>query len=449
MDGLSLSAICRACAGKLYADTDSASIEPVNACIDSRNARPGDLFFALPGENSDGHNYVNAAFEDGAVCAIVEHVSEDCKGPVIQVASVLDALQSLATYYRNELTGKVIGITGSVGKTTTKEMISSVLAQRLRISKTQGNLNNEIGVPLTILSASRADEAVVVEMGVSDFGEMTVLTKIARPDYMVYTVIGAAHLDNLVDLPGVFRAKTEGLRLMPDDGVVFYNGDDPLLQGIKCSQRTISYGKTPDCGIVATDIGKTPDGGTRFAVHAGERKINAACDSYGDHMIYASLAGAALGIEFGLTDEEIARGIQSFSNVGHRNRIVRTARYTIIDDCYNANPTSVNAALQSMANLKGEKVCILGDMLELGDNSEKYHEEIGAKAAEIGARCVLAVGAQADAICRGTGAIGISFASKDDLIRHMGEYLKPGDTILIKASRGLALDEVVGALETQ
>jgi len=447
MEGITLNTICSVCKGKLLCCEDGTKIEPRFACIDSRKIALGDVFFALPGDNTDGHKYVNTAFEGGASCAVVSSIpDEGYLGPVVLVESVLTALQDLAAFYRGELKASVIGVTGSVGKTTTKEMIAAVLSHKLQVCKTEGNLNNEIGVPLTLLSASRRDEAVVVEMGISDFGEMTLLSKIAKPNYMVYTAIGAAHLDNLGDLSGVFRAKTEAIGQMPDNGIVIYNGDDAYLRTIECQQKRVIYGTQLSFDLVATDVGQTKNG-SNFIIHHGESVIATSCSTPGRHMVYAALAGAAVGLELGLTGDEISEGIQAYATVGHRSRIIETGRYTIIDDCYNANPTSMEVALRALAERQGEKVCVLGDMLELGKETEQYHERIGKIATECGLRCVLAVGEQAEAICRGTGEIGVPFRTKQELIQHLNDYLRDGDTVLVKASRGLALEEVVEVIE--
>ena len=247
----------------------------------------------------------------------------------------------------------MIGITGSVGKTTAKEMIASVLSARFKVLKTEGNLNNQIGVPMTISRIEQEHEAAVVEMGISGFGEMTELASVARPTIAVFTVIGRAHLEFLHDLDGVFRAKTEMLAFLPPDGVVICNGDDEHLKRLSCPQRLLRFGTGEDCEVRADETELLPDGCTRCRIVYGDRVIRAEIPAFGRQMIYAALEGAAVGIAMGLSDREIEAGIADFSNVGRRSAVTVTDSLTLIDDSYNANPDSMRCAVDSLSQTPG------------------------------------------------------------------------------------------------
>ena len=245
----------------------------------------------------------------------------------------------------------MLGVTGSVGKTTAKEMVASVLSQRWNTLKTEKNFNNQLGVPLTLFRLEPEHEAAVVEMGVSHFGDMAPLAAMVQPTAMLFTIIGHAHLEFLRDRRGVLQEKTSVLDTMPDDAVAFCNGDDDLLHAMTCRQRKVTFGLSDGCDVRAVDVRDLGDGGSTCTIVAGARRIPVRIRAYGQHMVYAALEGAAVGIEYGLTDDEIIRGIAAYQPVGSRANVVRTARYTVIDDCYNANPDSTAAALRSMATL--------------------------------------------------------------------------------------------------
>ena len=362
---------------------------------DSRDDCAGCLYAAIPGAKVDGHDFIAMAFNKGAVCALANRVPAGELRPVIVVNDVEAALRALAGAYRRRLTIPVIGIAGSVGKTTTKEMVASVLAQRYRVHKTEKNFNNGLGVPLTLLRIGAADQVSVVEMGISDFGEMAGLAEMVRPTMAVYTVIGHAHLERLRDRPGVFAAKTEMLAYLPDSGTVFANGDDDLLAALRCRQKLILYGTGGNSAVRAENIRAEGLLGTSCDIVCARRRISVRIPAYGEHLVHAALAGAAVGLELGLTDGEIAAGIAAYAPVGRRASVTDTGFVTLIDDCYNANPDSVRAAIDSMAAFPGRKVCILGDMLELGEDSPALHRAVGGWAARMGAALVLTAGERA------------------------------------------------------
>lgn len=443
---MTLRAACDACGGELIGCADPLRTI-VRAVIDSRAIQAGDLFVAYRGEKTDGHRYIQSALEKGAVCALAEYLPGDVSGPVILVKDVQRALEQICTAYRETLHIPVVGITGSVGKTTAKEMISAVLSQRYRVLKTEGNHNNQIGVPMTVSRIEAEHEAAVVEMGISGFGEMTQLASVARPTVAVFTVIGRAHLEFLHDLNGVFRAKTEMLALLPPDGTVICNGDDALLKDLRCPQRVLRFGTGENCDVRAYDIELLPEGRTHCRIEYAGRVIHADIPAFGRQMVYAALEGAAVGFVLGLTDAEIERGIRSFATVGRRNAVTRTPSLTLIDDCYNANPESMRCGVDSLVKLGGRRVCILSDMLEMGPDSPVLHRDLGAYCRAQGVDLVLTCGENGREIAEGAGDIGRWFSEKQQLIDALPTLLKRGDTVLVKASLGMQMGPVADAIK--
>ena len=416
--------------------------------IDSRLVREGFAFAAIAGEHVDGHDYVEKAFELGASCCIVEHDIPDVSGCLIVVDSTAKAMARLAEAYRKTLDIPVIGITGSVGKTTAKEMVSAVLSQRFKVLKTDKNFNNELGVPLTIFRIEPEHEAAVIEMGISDFGEMSRLAQMVRPTDAVYTLIGNAHLDRLHDRSGVFRAKTEMLEYMPDGGTVFLNADDDLLSACSCRQSKVFYGLGDKADIRAENI-KTDGAALQSCdIISGKRRIHVSIPAYGRHMVYAALEGAAVGMKFGLSDDEIIRGIAAYETVGRRANVIYTGYITIIDDCYNANPDSVKCAIDSMSDSTGRRVCVLGDMLEMGTARAERHADIGRYAAAHGVELLLCVGEMSENTARAAeGIASLHFEDNASLTAALPELIKKGDTVLVKASHSMKLEEISEALK--
>ncbi len=416
--------------------------------IDSRLVKDGFAFAAIAGEHVDGHDYVEKAFELGASCCIVEHDIPAASGCLIVVDSTARAMARLAEAYRKTLDIPVIGITGSVGKTTAKEMISAVLSQRFRVLKTDKNFNNELGVPLTIFRIEPEHEAAVIEMGISGFGEMSRLAQMVRPTDAVYTLIGNAHLDRLYDRSGVFKAKIEMLEYMPENGTVFLNADDDLLSACACRQSRVFYGLGGKAGIRAENIQTEGAAMQSCDIISGARRIHVSIPAYGRHMIYAALEGAAVGMKFGLTDEEIIRGIAAYETVGRRASVIDTGYITIIDDCYNANPDSVKCAIDSMSGSTGRRVCVLGDMLEMGQQRAERHADIGRYAVSHGVELLLCVGEMSENTARAAEGIeSLHFDSNAQLIAALPELIKKGDTVLVKASHSMKLEEVSEALK--
>ena len=395
------------------------------------------MFCALKGERVDGHDYIASALAQGAACALASRAPAGVSGPVIVVPDVQRAMAVLARETRERFAGPVVGVVGSSGKTTTKEMCAAVLSEKYKTLRTEGNLNNELGVPLTLFRLDKSTEAAVVELGISDFGEMTRLGKMARPDIAVYTLIGRSHLNALHDLDGVLRAKTELLDEMRPDALIIVNGDDGRLAALRPRQRTLSYGLGERCEVRALDV--KWEGGVRFTVARGERRFEVKIPAFGRHLVYSALAAAAVGMELGLSDAEIASGLANYAPVGRRARVIEAGGVTVVDDCYNSNPDSCEMAVESAAGLGGRLVCVLGDMLNLGPDSDKMHKEVGDAARRHGA-LLLTCGESS----RSMG--GEHFESREALISAVKERVRPGDTVLIKASNAMRFDEVTEAL---
>ena len=445
MDDMTIGRAAAACGGRLCGVLDP-DLELGRVVIDSRAIQPGDLFVAYRGERVDGHDFIAAALQKGAACCLAERLPEGVEGPVLVVPDVQRALEEIAEAYRATLSLPVIGITGSVGKTTAKEMVAAVLSQRFRVLKTEGNLNNQIGVPMTVSRITKAHEAAVVEMGVSGFGEMRGLSRIARPTIGLFTVIGHAHLEFLHDLNGVLAAKTEMLEHMAPDAWIVVNGDDPLLRSFSCTQHKLTVGLAAGNLLRAVEVRQGTEG-LSCTVEGMGRRIALSVPAFGRHMVYAALEGAAVGILLGLTDEEIQKGVRAFELVGRRAAVCELGSITLVDDSYNANPDSVKCGVDSLLSLPGRHVCILGDMRELGEDSPAMHFDVGRYAAERGVDAVWSCGDYGANLAAGAGEKGRSFADAEALIAALPDLVQEGDAILVKASRGARFERISEALK--
>ena len=444
MEHMTIRRAAALCGGQLCGSGDPETVIG-KIVIDTRAVENGDLFAAFRGERVDGHDFIPAAFDNGAACCIGERVPEGETRPVIVVPDVLTALEQITAGYRSDFDLPVVGITGSVGKTTAKEMISAVLEEHFRILKTEGNLNNRYGVPMMLSRLNSGHEAAVIEMGISEFGEMTLLARMVRPTMAVYTTIGHAHLEFLRDLDGVLRAKTEMLDLMPETAPVIVNGDDEKLCALQCRQRKITYGFGTHCDVRA----ENQEAGEQQTceIVCGLRRIPVRIPAFGQHYIYAALAAAAVGMLLGLDDREIADGIAAFHNVGRRGETFCSAGITVVDDSYNANPDSVCNGIDNLMQMPGTRhICILGDMLELGENTLQMHYDVGSYAREKGIDLVLTSGNCACEMSRAAGDRGQNFESREALIAALPELLKGGDCVLVKASKGSHFETVSAAL---
>lgn len=444
MKGITITRAAQICGGTLNCKPEN-DLELGKVVIDSRAIEAGDFFVAYKGERVDGNDYITAALDKGAACCLASRVPEGEMRPVIVADDVQKALELICAEYRRSLSIPIIGITGSVGKTTAKEMTASVLSRRYNVLKTDGNLNNQIGVPMTISRIEPWHEAAVVEMGISGFGEMSDLARVARPTAALFTVIGHAHLEFLHDQDGVYRAKTEMLDFMPADAPVIVNGDDERLAKMR-RKNLITCGVGENCALRAENI--RTDGKSEFfdIVYQG-RRIPVMVPAYGRHMITAALEGAAVGFALGQSDEEVAAGIAGYKILGRRGIVTDTGRISIVDDSYNANPDSMRSSIDSLAELPGRKVCILGDMLEMGADAPKMHYDLGVYAVEKGMDSVLCCGELSEETAHGAGDIGQHYDSVEALITALNDTIRIGDRVLVKASRGMHFERIAEALK--
>ncbi|MCM1113412.1 MAG: UDP-N-acetylmuramoyl-tripeptide--D-alanyl-D-alanine ligase [Muribaculum sp.] len=510
---LSVGEIARACKGRLVlrkrdaaAVTEETLVDSVT--LDSRKVTAGGVFVATVGERVDGHRFIPGAFEAGAALAITEKTPEQIAaeistevgmsaevgmstevgmsveadrfaegwGSYLVVEDSFQALKDLAEYYRGKFSIPVVGVTGSVGKTSTKEFVAGVLAQKYHVLKTEGNFNNEVGVPLTLLRLRGEHEAAVVEMGISDFGEMHRLSKMVRPTHCLITNIGQCHLENLKSREGILKAKTEIFDYMAPDGVVCLNGGDDMLRSVTQVQGRKTHffglGDFPGEEVYASDIKENGLWGSEALLHMSGRTQDApeAFDVQiplsGRHMVVNAAAAACVGRLLGLTPEQIAEGIRRVTPVGGRNNLLRLPDCTVIDDCYNANPVSMQAAVDLLAMADTYRVAVLGDMFELGEDSDAMHVRVGAYAAASGADCIVCVGENARRIYEGavealermareTGTTTSEkvyyFATREEALREFAgnrdDFLPKGCTVLVKASHGMKFSEIVDFLK--
>lgn len=455
MKRLTLSNIAAACKGELYGLNDNNKyIEATCVEIDSRKVISGGIFIATKGERVDGHDFIAQVAQKEALGVVCEKAPTDCDIPYVLVKDSFQALKDIAAFYRDGFEIPVIGITGSVGKTSTKEFIAGTLSAKYNVCKTQGNFNNEVGMPLTLLSVRENHEIAVVEMGISDFGEMTRLTSIAKPDTCVITNIGQCHLENLVDRDGVLRAKTEIFQSMNHDGQVYVNGDDDKLCTVNkpWNKVILHYGLNENNEIYATDIVNMGLRGSKAKAHVGETSFDIHVPLPGIHMVYNALVSVAIAKEYGLSEEEIIRGVESVKATAGRSNILTTSKYILIDDCYNANPVSMKAAVDLLSMSDCRKVAILGDMFELGEKEKDLHFGVGEYAAANGVECLVCVGELSKSMADGARTNNAElelyyYSTVDECLDSLKDILKENDSILVKASHGMHFERIVEFLK--
>ena len=444
MKHFTLEQIADACGGKYTGDESLKKTAVSSIERDSRNIKENSLFLAIKGARVDGHDFIEKCYESGAVCALCEKAPENASKPYILVDDTLKAVKKIAKAYRELFDIPIVGISGSVGKTSTKEMIASVLSQKYKVHKTQGNLNNELGVPLTLFGMGDETEAAVVEMGISGFGEMSRISEMVQPTVEVITIIGECHLENLDDRDGVFKAKTEMFENLRDGGLVVLNGEDDKLNKVKevKGRAPVFYGINSG-EYRAENIKNNGVLGVDAELVFAENRIKVNIPAIGTYMVANALAAAAVGVELGLSAEEIKAGVESYKTVGSRANLVDTGRIKIIDDCYNANPTSVKASIDTLMNFDGRKVAVLGDMKELGENELALHFSVG----EYAKKCdkVIAAGPLAKEIAAGSG--GEYFETKEEVIEKLPKLIEEGDVVLVKASHSMAFEKIVEELK--
>ena len=450
MKHMTLSEIADACCGIYYGDPAFLDREVSSVAIDSRKVVKDTLFVAIKGVRVDGHSFIPQVMEAGALCSLSEQDLGDVDYPYIRVSSCTEALKDLAEHYRRSLDIKVVGITGSVGKTSTKEMIASVLSEKYNVLKTEGNFNNEIGLPLTVFNIREEHEVAVLEMGISHFGDMKPLAKIARPDVCVITNIGYAHLENLGTRDGILKEKSSMTDYMNPKGSIIFNGDDDKLKSYtsRNGRTPVYFGLTSSCPFHVENIERKGLKGTYAEFVTPTSHFHAHISIPGDHMIYNALAGVAVGYALGMNNEEIARGIEKLVPIAGRNNLIEAKHYTIIDDCYNANPQSMRAAVEVLSGTNADyKVAVLGDMFELGPLAPALHAGVGEYLGKAGIDCLVAVGELAKHIYDAAQAAPVPECyycrTKEAAKPVLDGMVRPNATILVKASRGMAMEELV------
>lgn len=444
-----------ACGGKLVnCDENAGSLLIENISIDSRKTGCGYLYIPIKGERFDGHDFIKPAFENGTVCSLSEKADFDAPAgsPVILVESTRQAIRDIAEYYRSLFKNlTVIGISGSSGKTSTKEMIYAVLSEHFNVLKTEGNLNNEIGVPQTLFRIEEEHDIAVVEMGINHFGEMTRLAKMVRPDIAVITNIGTAHLEFLESRDGILKAKTEMFQYLNPNGIAVLNGDDDKLSTVK-AVKTLFFGLNSESYCHADKIKQRSTEGTEFDIICENTSLKAFVPALGNHMVMNSLCAFTIGKYLGMPVEKIIKGINNFKTIDGRFNVIKTGSLTLINDCYNANPDSMAASLRVVSNLKGRRTAVLADMRELGDNSAELHEKTGFLAAS-SCDVLVCIGDDAKHIMEGAKKAkphfeAYYFENNKDAVNKLPAILKKDDTVLIKGSHSMNLSEITDFLKS-
>ena len=439
------SEVVEACGGAYFGDSALLTHAARDIVIDSKQAKPGSLFIAILGEKHDGHTFIPSARENGATLVVSDR--KLAQEPYILVPDTLLAMHAVAKRYREKFSIPVIGLTGSAGKTSTKDMVAAALGAKYCVMKTQGNLNNETGAALTIFTLEDAHEVAVVEMGTNHFGEIGRIAAFVQPDFCLFTNIGLAHIENFGSREGIFRGKTEMLPFMRAGGRVIANGDDDLLRGIP---DALLYGLGESCTVRGAQIEDLLLRGMNFTAHYAGKQCRIHVPALGLHSVYNALAAVSAGLLVGMQLEELAAGIADYRPLPGRMNVHERDRYTVIDDTYNANPTSMKAALDVLAKCGGRRVAILGDMREMGETSPQLHEDVGRYAASLGIDRLLCVGKDSIHLFHGAQSVSACaseyFETQDDLLVGLSGLIRDGDIVLVKASRGMHLEHTVQRL---
>ncbi len=447
MRTLAVKQIAEAIGGKYNIDVQVKSV-----CIDSRLCTPGCIYVAINGENFDGHDFTAAAFKNGAVAAIIHH-DVDAEGAFIRVEDTHRALIELAHWYRMTFDIPFVGLTGSVGKTTTKEMTWFVLNEKFNSLKTEGNLNNNIGLPRTLLRLEDDTQAAVIEMGMGNLGEISELSRITEPTVAIISNIGVSHIETLGSRENILKAKLEILDGLREGCPIFLNGDDPYLAGAVIEGHPVFYYGIDDktCNFRAINI-EQRDETTEFdIVYDGDKIQHAIIPTIGKHNVYNALAAFGTGTWLGVSAEEAVRGLAKYVPSGMRQRIKAVGGIKFVEDCYNASPDSQRAALKMLSEMNVErKIAVLGDMLELGAISEDSHRNAGLLAAKSKIDVLMTYGERSKATAEKARECGVAqvydFVDKKALADKLFEIIKEGDAILFKASRGMALEDIINDL---
>ncbi len=445
----------------------SVNTECTGIAIDSRNVSDGDIFVAIKGERVDGHDYIESAISSGAVCIIADHIPEsvysvDASFAMILTSDPTSSVGDIAHSYKNRINVRTVGVTGSVGKTTTKELIYAVLNERFKVHKTEGNHNNELGLPLSLLDMDRDTDVAVLEMGMSNFGEIAHLSKISEPDFGVITTIGTSHMETLGSRENICKAKMEIVEGLKKNGELVLCADEPLLLAFRQSDYNPTYISVynAEAEFRAVNV-RYADNSTSFDImHNREMITNLTVPALGIHHVYSALFAYAIGVKFGLDADTIRQGFMKFQNAAMRQSIYEIGGVKIIDACYNASPESMRASIEVLCELSRQsggarKMALLGDMRELGAETRKLHENIGAYVADKKLDKLFTYGLAASSIATGAKANGMRAEDvydnpdiTDPLAsgRSILDAVRPGDIILFKASRAMAVEKILGFL---
>lgn len=436
---------------KVLGRTINSDMEIYDVCIDTRTLTKGCLFIAIKGDNFDAHTFVPKAVEQGAVMCLTEREIEGY--PCMVVEDCREAFIKIAHYYRMKFNINLIGVTGSVGKTTTKEMISLVMSKKYNTLKTKGNLNNAIGMPRTLLTLSNKHQSAVIEMGMSHFGEISLLSKTAVPNLSVITNVGFSHIENLKSQEGILRAKLEILDGMSEDAPLIVNADDPLLFGVrdKLERKVYTFGiNNPQADYRAVNLNEH-DGLTEFDICYQEKTIHIVLTAIGHHNVLNAVTAFAVGNISGIEDDLIASAFTEFVPDSLRQNISVKNGQTVITDCYNASPDSMKASLSVLSGLKteGRKIAVLGDMLELGEMSEMLHRKVGQMTVSANLDMLFCYGKESAYIADEAEKSGIKVYHSDNknaVADALNNFVKAGDAVLFKASRGMKLEEIINKI---
>lgn len=447
-----------ACNGEFIGDSSILNTYLSDIIIDSRKVSKDCLFVPIKGERVDAHDFIPQVMENGALCTLTEKDLGDVSFPYIRVSSTDLALLHIAKAYRDSFPDlKVVGITGSVGKTSSKEMIACVLAEKYQVHKTLGNLNSSWGLPLSIFTLDKGDEISVLEMGVNHIGEMKDLTMTASPDICVITNIGVAHLEFFKTQEGILKEKITMLEGLKDGGSIILNGDDPLLKNVPPYKgiTPILFGTDKTLDTYADNIESLGLRGSSFTLWLHDKDpFSCVVPVPGEHMILNALAAASVADTLGLTPSEITTGIAHYKSLPGRNNIIDTDKIIIVDDCYNANPVSTKAALKVLSLGIGRKVAILGDMGELGADECSLHHDVGQYAANLGINVIIGIGTLCRSLIDGVNTEkehehikAMWFDTKEDFLKEIDNIIEVGDNVLVKASNGMQFPIIVDTLK--
>lgn len=447
---LSIREVVTACRGRLICGDDELVFSGVST--DTRTIEPGMLFIPIRGENFDGHKFIDKAIENGAAAVLTE-LGGEYSVPAVRVEDTRRAMGRLASYYLNKLNIPTVAITGSVGKTTTKDMVASVLAKRYNVYKTQGNLNNDIGVPLTVFALKPYHTAAVIEMGMNHFGEISYLTSIVKPDVALITNVGVSHIENLGSREGILKAKCEIFEGLKSDGTAIVNGDDDMLSTLRGKLKgLVMFGTDASLDWYADNIRERGLDGIDCTIHGNGSSVcfDVSISVPGRHMVLNALAAAAAGYALGMSAEEIKAGIEDFKPTKMRMDIIHSGDLTIINDAYNSNPVSAMAAVDVLAAEEGVRCAVLGDMFELGSFAPKLHYDLGEYTAKKGIDIIVAVGELSRELYEGAKQVRNKdvyyFKTQEEFLENIDSIIRGKMTVLVKASRGMKFEKTTEKL---